>query len=302
MVFSPGPDIKSAGARRGTAPVGIGVSSITSADLSRYYDSCVCWTRFNKGSDGARGEHHPSLAHQTDSGDDPTTIHKIMRSLGIGDGAPVDALDAGCGYGGTMFALHAGLGRWHGITISPRQFNVGRDFARQEAAFASAVTFARGSYDELQTPRTYSLIYGMRIHSVDPARTIGNLARALRPSGTFVIVDDMPADRIPARWATHLERFKALWRCPVMPSMQQWSAHLAAAGCDVVEVRDLSALMRPDPRSRSARATEEVGAPGRWRTAWGCEASARPRNRGCCSKSASRGVIAYTLIRAQKRH
>ena len=268
------------------------MSSITSADLSRYYDFMHLWTRFNKGFRSFSGVEANTIHRwltDPDSGEfSPTTIHKIMRSLGISDGAPVDALDAGCGYGGTMFALHAALGgRWHGVTISSRQFAVGRNLARQQS-LAGAVTFTRGSYDELQA-RTYNLIYGIEslIHSTDPARTIGNLARALRPGGTFIIVDDMPAERSPEPWTSHLERFKALWRCPIMPSVQQWSAHLNAGGCDVIEVRDLSALMRPRSAPEIAQAIEEVGARRRWRDPLGCEASGRPRPAGCCSKICS---------------
>ena len=44
-----------------------------------------------------------------------------------------------------------------------------------------------------------------------------------------------------------------------MPSAQRWSAHLEAAGCDVLEVRELSQLMRPRSESETSQAIE-VGA------------------------------------------
>jgi SAM-dependent methyltransferase len=283
------------------------VSSITSADLSRYYDFMHLWTRFNKGFRSFSGLESNTIHRwltDTDSGEfSPITIHKIMLSLGIGDGAAVEALDAGCGYGGTMFALHAALGgRWHGLTISPRQFAVGRKLARQQN-LCGAVTFARGSYDEAQA-LTYNLIYGIEslIHSVDPARTIGNLVRALRPGGTFVIIDDMQADGSPQKWASHLERFKTLWRCPVVPSAQQWSAHLDAAGCEVVEMRDLSPLMRPRSAPEIAQAIEEVGARRRWRDRLGLRSIGEAETGGLLLEDMLReGALVYKLIRAQKR-
>jgi SAM-dependent methyltransferase len=283
------------------------LSSITSTDLSRYYDFMHLWTRFNRGFRSFSG-HESNAIHRwltdADSGEfSPNTLHKIMLSLGIGVGARVEALDAGCGYGGTMFALHAALGgRWHGVTISPRQFAVGRKLARQKG-LARAVTFARGSYDELQA-QTYNLIYGIEslIHSVDPVRTIGNLVRALRPGGTFIIVDDMPAEPSPGRWASHLDRFKTLWRCPVMPSAWQWSAHLNAAGCEVVEVRDLSSLLRPRSAPEIAQAIEEVGARRRWRDRLGLRSIGEAETGGLLLEDLLRErVIAYKLIRARKR-
>ena len=65
---------------------------------------------------------------------------------------------------------------------------------------AGDVSFRLGSYDE-PLPRSYNLILGIEslIHSADPRRTIANLAQALRPGGTFIIVDDMPVEERPRR-------------------------------------------------------------------------------------------------------
>ncbi len=228
------------------------MSQAEQTDVSRYYDLLHLWTRLNKGFRAFSGIEaraiHRWLDHP-DSGDfSPATIHAIMLAGGLAD-TPIAALDAGCGYGGTMFALQAALGGcWHGITISPRQCAVGAKAARQKG-LADAVTFACGSYDEPQTPG-YNLIYGIEslVHSIDPARTVANLAGALRPGGTFIIVDDMPVDPVPAEFAGDLAGFKAAWRCPVMPSATQWSAHLAAAQCDVVDTRAL----HDDPGAQAA--------------------------------------------------
>jgi SAM-dependent methyltransferase len=287
----------------------VGVSSITMSDLSRYYDVMHLWTRFNKGFRSFSGLEANTIHRwliDPDSGQfSPTTIHKFMLAAGIGggDGPPVDALDAGCGYGGTMFALHAAIGgRWHGVTISPRQLAVGRKLARQRNV-AGAVTFDLGSYDETPT-RSYNLIIGIEslIHSADPVRTIGNLAGALRPGGTFVIVDDMPADGGPEQWTAHLERFKALWRCPVVPSARQWSAHLEGAGCEVIEVRNLSPLMRPRSAPEIALALQEVDARRRWRDRLGLRPLGEAETGGLILEDLLReGVISYQLIRARKR-
>src|SRR5712672_2689593 len=126
------------------------VSQAEQTDVSRYYDLLHLWTRLNKGFRAFSGIEaraiHRWLDHP-DSGDfSPATIHAIMLAGGLAD-TPIAALDAGCGYGGTMFALQAALGGcWHGITISPRQCAVGAKAARQKG-LGDAVTFACASYD-----------------------------------------------------------------------------------------------------------------------------------------------------------
>jgi SAM-dependent methyltransferase len=239
------------------------------AEISRYYDTLHFWTWFNSGfrafSGLQAGAIHRWLTDPISGEFSPSTIHRIMLSVGLGTDRP-DALDAGCGYGGTMFAFAAALGgRWNGLTISHRQYVMGRNAAR-EKGLSDAVTFALKSYDEPQA-QSYNVIYGIEslIHSAAPANTIGNLARALRPGGTFMIVDDMPADEVAPQWRSDVERFKALWRCPVMPTARQWSLYLSEAGCDVVEVRDLSAMMRPRASPAIAQAIEEVQARRRCR-------------------------------------
>src|SRR5262249_23319412 len=139
-------------------------------------------------------------------------------------------------------------------------------------------------------------------HSVDPARTITNLARALRPGGTFIIVDDMPVEAVPAALAGDLETFKSLWRCPVMPAARQWSAHLAAAGCEVIEMRDLSHMMRPRGEADISRAIEEVGRRRRWRDRLGLRRVGEAETGGLLLERLLREhVVLYTMILARKR-
>src|SRR5262249_46359032 len=117
---------KPACTRTDRGDIGGVVSQAELTDVSRYYDLLDLWTRLNRGfrvfSGLEAGAIHRWL-DDPDSGEfSPTTIHKIMLAAGIGEQEPIEALDAGCGYGGTMFAFQAARGgHWHGITISPRQ-------------------------------------------------------------------------------------------------------------------------------------------------------------------------------------
>lgn len=276
------------------------------SDVSQYYDLLHLWTQFNRGFRAYSGLESHAIHRwliDPDTGEfSPATIHKIMLAAGIGSERPIAALDAGCGYGGTMFALQAALGgRWHGVTISSRQRAVGRNVARRRG-LDDAVTFARRSYDEPQEA-SYSLIYGIEslIHSVDPAATVLGLARALRPGGAFVIVDDMPVDAVPPEFADDLARLRRLWRCPVMPSASRWSAHLAAAGCATLEVRDLSGLMRPRSEPQVAQAIAEVAARRRWRDRLGLRRIGEAETGGLLLERLGReGVVRYTMMVARK--
>ena len=277
------------------------------ADVSRYYDLLDLWTRLNRGFRAFSGLEAGAIHRWLDdpaSGEfSPATIHNIILASDFPGDQPITALDAGCGYGGTMFALHAALGgRWHGLTISRRQCAVGRAAACRDGV-AHAVTFAHRSFDDPQ-PHGYNLIYGIEslIHSADPARTIANLADALEPGGSFIIVDDMPADDVPAALAGDLAQFKTLWRCPVMPSASRWSAHLAAAGCEVIARHDLSPLMRPRAEADVARAIDEVGRRRRWRDLIGLRQVGEAEIGGLLLERLGRErAVRYMMIRARKR-
>jgi SAM-dependent methyltransferase len=283
------------------------VYNATLANVSRYYDSLHLWTRWNAGFRSFSGLQHRTihrwLVHPLTGAFDPTTVHDLILSTGIGQAEVPDALDAGCGYGGTMFALHAALGgRWHGITISRRQYEFGRAAARKRGA-ARDVTFALRSYDEALS-RRYNLAYAIEslVHSPDPRRTIGNIAGSLSGGGTFIIVDDMPADRLPPDARKDLDTFKAMWRCPVMPTAEQVSLHLEDAGCEFVLDRDLTPLMRPREHAAIAKAMEEVGARRRWRDRLGLRRIGEAEIGGLLLEKLCReGVVRYRMICARKR-
>lgn len=280
----------------------------STSDVSRYYDLLDIWTRFNRRFRAFSGVEayavHRWLTHPETGAFSPTTIHDIMVASGIGQDRPIAALDAGCGYGGTILAMHAALGgRWHGVTISRRQYAVARTILRRRD-LGGAVTVALQSYDAAPDG-SFNLIYGIEslIHSVDPGRTIDNLAGALRPGGHFVIVDDMPVDEVPPAFACDLTRFKTLWRAPVMPSARQWSAHLEDAGCEVVDIRDLSSLMRPRSQEDISRAIVEVDARRRWRDRFGLRRIGEAEIGGLLlERLGGAGAVRYLMMSARKRH
>jgi SAM-dependent methyltransferase len=280
---------------------------VSRSDISRYYDLLDLWTRLNRGFRTFSGIEahavHRWLTHPETGVFSPNTIHDIMVSAGVGADLPIMALDAGCGYGGTMFAMQAVLGgRWQGVTVSRRQYDVARKISRRRD-LGNAVSFSLQSYD-VPPGDGFNLVYGIEslIHSGNPRHTIANLASALKPGALFVIIDDMPVEDVPAAFDGDLTRFKALWRAPVMPSAEQWIAHLDAANCDIVESRDLSCLMRPRSQEDISRALVEVDARRRWRDRFGLRRVGEAETGGLLLERLSRaGAVRYMMISARKR-
>jgi SAM-dependent methyltransferase len=218
-------------------------------DINRYYDFIYFWSQITSrfrafSATGAYAIHRPLLDASTGAYSD-RVVHDLIASAvaGVGD---IDALDAGCGYGGTCLDLGRKLGgRWLGITTNARQVRIARRNAHA-LELASSVAFIRQSYDT-PLPHTFSLIVGIEslVHSSNPAATIANLARHLRQGGCFAIVDDMLSEDLSPKQSADAAAFARLWRCPAMPTAAQWMQHLEAAGCNVERRDDLSHLMWP---------------------------------------------------------
>jgi len=273
--------------------------------VERYYDFIYFWSQATTRWSAFRnpGSHtiHRGLA-DPDTGEYGThTIHDLMarelRPLG-----PITALDAGCGYGGSLIALHERLGgTWHGVTITRKQVEVARrNITALGLGGSLAVELA--SYDDPQ-PQRFDVVYGIEslIHSPDPARSIANLARALRPGGLFMIVDDMPAEPFPEAYAADLEGFKRGWKCPVAPSAEGWTAHLAAAGCTLVSARDLTPLTRPRPEPEIVTALAEVARKRWWRAAIGLSLVSDAQAGGLhLERLLAANAIRYTMLIARK--
>jgi len=242
-------------------------------DVERYYDFIYFWAqitnRFRAFREVAPYAIHRGLVDERTGEWRTETIHDLIADAARDLGA-IDALDAGCGYGGSMMGLHKALGgRWHGITINRHQIRIARRNAKA-MGLDGALSFELASYDD-PLRRTFNLIYGIEslIHSVHPARTIANLAAALAPGGRLVIVDDMPIEEVPARHAADLDAFKSGWRCPVAPTVRQWIDLCETSGLSIRSNRDLTPQMRPRSEPEVLEALADIERKRRWRARLG---------------------------------
>lgn len=200
-----------------------------------------------------------------DSGQDTLTVHRRLRSPSgevSGDvlhaaivgalavtsdaatPAPLTVLDAGCGLGGTVFALHGAHGaRLLGLTLSPEQCSRATAEAERRGV-AAACRFVVRDYDAALDdllPDGVDLIVMIEslAHAPDPAATIGRLARHLRPGGRLAVVDDVPRDTLVPTDADYAG-FRAGWLCPAVATDATLARALADAGLRVLHDEDLS--------------------------------------------------------------
>jgi SAM-dependent methyltransferase len=227
--------------------------------VTRYYRwlDRLAFLRELRGQSGSQAQPvHRQLKDPAGGQPSAMLVHRLMLE-GLALPAAPRVLDAGCGYGATALDLLPTVGGdWLGVTLSPVQIARGQAEAERRGLGAQ-LTFALQSYDD-PLPGGFDLVIGIEslIHSADPARTIANLASALRPGGRLVMVDDMPEPDLPPATQAQLALFKAMWRCPVAPTRSGWLAALQAAGLELEREADLTPLTMP--RSAEALATPLV--------------------------------------------
>lgn len=271
------------------------------ARVARYY-------RWLDGLDFFRGKRaegevahpvHRALTDPEGGPPSPLVIHRLMLD-GVALPEGFRALDAGCGYGATMLDLAPRLGGdWTGLTLSVEQQARGNRAIRA-AGLADRVRIEIGSFDA-PLPGRFDLVYGIEslIHSADPAATLGNLAGALRPGGTLLVVDDMPADAMPAEAAERLAGFRRFWRCPVAPTREGWHAALSGAGLEVVRDDDLSPLLQVRGMAAVAPRLAELRRGLRFRL--GLDVRAEAEVGGLLLESLqTEGWVSYRLLVARK--
>lgn len=162
------------------------------------------------------------------------------RLLAIADLPPHPrVLDAGCGFGGTIFAWHARAGgTYDGLTLSRVQTRVASREAKRRGIDAH---FHLRSFDERIDAR-YDAIIAIEtlIHAPDLAGTVRNLASALVPGGKLLVVDDMPDGDVPAHDTELLAQY---WSSRAW-SIDDFRRAFVHAGLRIDVEEDLTACVR----------------------------------------------------------
>jgi cyclopropane fatty-acyl-phospholipid synthase-like methyltransferase len=150
-------------------------------------------------------------------------------------------LDAGCGFGGTIFRWHelAG-GDYDGLTLSRVQWKVARREGRRRGLLGHC-HFHLKSYDD-PLPSAYDAVVAIEalIHSPSLPWTIGNLARALKPGGRLVLVEDMASPALDPQLDADARMLRTCWRLAGLPSTRAYRALLMENGLRIIQEQDHS--------------------------------------------------------------
>jgi SAM-dependent methyltransferase len=169
---------------------------------------------------------------------------RVLAVAGLAAGPRV--LDAGCGFGGTIFHWQPRIGgRYEGITLSRVQLAVAQREARRRG-ITGACRFRLQSYDgPLGTGFDAVVAIESLIHSPDLDRTLPNQARALAPGGVLLVLDDMAACDLDRYRPAEADLLRRHWGCARYWTYDDYRDGLHRAGLSLVHDEDLSALMRP---------------------------------------------------------
>lgn len=179
-------------------------------------------------------------------------------------------LDLGCGVG--TAALYLAQRRpvdVVGVSVSPAQVRLAERYAARSGPLRGGVRFAVADYTDLPAELTgFDLAFAIEsfVHAAPASAFFREAARALRPGGALVVVDDVrTGDAADPR----IDDFRDGWHVSSLLTVPETATLAADAGLVLAESRDLSPMQRLGrPRDRLVRALQPVLRRARSRSAW----------------------------------
>jgi len=204
-------------------------------------------------------------------------------------------LDLGCGVGTAALYLAARAPvDVLGVSISPAQIRLAERYAARGGPLQGSVAFTTADFTDLPTDLTgFDVAFAIEsfVHADPASEFFRGAARALRPGGALVVIDDVrtgdPAD-------PRIADFRAGWHAPNVISVDEASRLAADAGLDLTVSRDLSSLQRLGRRrDRLIRAAQPLLRLGRGRSMWADSMLGGDALQRCHQA----GVLEYRLLR-----
>jgi SAM-dependent methyltransferase len=263
--------------------------------VRRYYDRNT-WKFLLTGSQRAihRELWGPGVTHRSGAVHHAHAL--VLDELGPGDRR---VLDLGCGVGAAALYLAERLPvEVVGVSISPAQVRLAERYAGQGGPRPGTVRFETADFTALPDDLAgFDLAFAIEafVHADPAAAFFREAARALRPGGALVVIDDVrtgdPADH-------RLADFRAGWHAPSVLSVDEAAALAAAAGLELVGSRDLSPLQRlRRPRDRAVHAAQPLLRLGRGRSMWADSMVGGDALQQCHLA----GLLQYRLLRFVRR-
>jgi cyclopropane fatty-acyl-phospholipid synthase-like methyltransferase len=207
-------------------------------------------------------------------------------------------LDLGCGVGtAALYLARRRPVEVVAVSISPAQIRLADRFAARGERLQGQVRFAVADFTALPGDLTgFDLAFAIEsfAHADPAAAFFDQAARALRPGGALVIVDDVRAgnEEDPA-----LDDFKAGWQAPSVLSVAEAEALAADAGLALTASTDLSPLQRLGrPRDRFIHAILPLLRRARSRSMWAQSLVGGDALQQCHRT----GLLEYRLLRFER--
>src|SRR4051794_28461122 len=220
----------------------------------------------------------------------------VLNQLGPGDRR---VLDLGCGVG--TAALYLAARRpvdVVGVSISPAQVRLADRFAARGRPLQGSVRFLVADFTALPSGLSgFDLAFAIEsfVHADPAAVFFDQAARALRPGGALVVIDDV---RNGDRYDAALGDVRAGWQAPSLLSVAEAEALAADAGLALVASHDLSSLQRLGrPRDRFIHAVLPLLRSVRSRSMWAQSLIGGDALQHCHRA----GVLEYRMLRFEHR-
>jgi cyclopropane fatty-acyl-phospholipid synthase-like methyltransferase len=266
-------------------------SSSTAARVRHYYDANT-WKFLLGGEQRAihRELWGPGVTSAAEA------VHHA-HELVLDELAPTDrrVLDLGCGVGtAALFLAQRRPVEVVGVTISPTQVRLAERYAARSAPLPGRVEFRAADFTALPEELAgFDLAFAIEsfVHA-DPADAFfREAARALRPGGALVVVDDV---RVGDPDHPLLEAFRAGWHVSSLLSVAEAARLGSEAGLVLEGSRDLSSLQRLGrPRDRVIAAAQPVLRRLARRSVWAASLVGGDALQRCHRQ----GLLEYRLLR-----
>lgn len=170
-------------------------------------------------------------------------------------------LDLGCGVGGSILYLASRrAGKYTGVTLSPVQAQMAQEVLGQLESSETTVQvgdFSDNSFWQgVAEPVDLAFSIEAMVHVSDLEGILEGAARALRPGGRLVVMDDFLAEREPAsprewRW---LREFQEGWRAAGLRRLSLLRQKARSYGFEPVREENFTPYLELDrPRDLAAR-------------------------------------------------
>ncbi len=221
----------------------------------------------------------------------------VLDELGPADER---VLDLGCGVGtAALYLARRRPVEVVGVSISPAQIRLAERFAARSGPLRDSVRFQAADFTELPKELTgFDLAFAIEsfVHADPAAAFFRGAARALRPGGVLVVIDDV---RTVEESDPRLDDVRTGWHIATLLSVPEAARLAAEAGLDLVASRDLSSLQRLGrPRDRVVRAAQPMLRRLLSRSVWAAALVGGDALQRCHQQ----GLLEYRLLRFVRRH